>query len=242
MVETYWNIGRRIVEQEQQGRERANYGDYLIVNLSRHLTDTFGKGFSEANLQNMRLFYITFPQFPTQCVGNLSWTNIRTIMRINNAKERNYYLKEASAEKWSSRVLERNIKSGYYKRLLTTQALSAKKNKKTPLITAKDFIKDPYVLEFLNLPENPIPKETAIESAIISHLQNFLKEECKPRITHAQLSMQSMWMNKFNNGVTQGERNKDERCTRDLSRVERLSTNREGHRITRMNANGWFVW
>jgi len=105
MVETYWNIGKRIVEQEQQGKERANYGDYLIVNLSKYLTDNFGKGFSEANLQNMRRFYFTFPTFPTHCVGNLSWTHIRTIMRLDSKKERDYYMKEAAAENWSSRVL-----------------------------------------------------------------------------------------------------------------------------------------
>ncbi len=80
MVQTYWQIGKRIVEQEMQGKSKANYGDYLITNLSRHLTDTFGKGFSEANLWNMRQFYQTFPefeQFSTHCVENLSWTNIR---------------------------------------------------------------------------------------------------------------------------------------------------------------------
>ena len=86
MVETYWNIGRRIVEQEQQGKERANYGDYLIVNLSRYLTDTFGKGFSEANIRNMRQFYIVFPQFARQCLANLSWTHITLIMRIDKSE------------------------------------------------------------------------------------------------------------------------------------------------------------
>lgn len=101
MVQTYWKIGRRIVEQEQEGKSRAGYGDYLISNLSRHLSDTFGKGFSEANLKNIRQFYITFPdyeQFSTHQVGNsqlathrvanLSWTNIRLIMRIEDSKER----------------------------------------------------------------------------------------------------------------------------------------------------------
>jgi len=82
MVKTYWQIGKRIVEQEQRGENRASYGDYLITNLSRHLSDTIGKGFSEANLWNIRQFYMTFPdfnQFSTQCVENLSWTNIRMI-------------------------------------------------------------------------------------------------------------------------------------------------------------------
>lgn len=80
MVETYWKIGQRIVKEEQGGSSRAEYGTKLIENLSKYLTDTFGKGFSEANLQNMRKFYLTYPEFPTQCVGNLSWTNVRSIM------------------------------------------------------------------------------------------------------------------------------------------------------------------
>jgi collagenase-like PrtC family protease len=91
MVQTYWQIGQRIANAEQQGKDRANYGDYLLSQLSRHLTQTLGKGFSEANLRNMRQFYTTFSnfdQFATQCVANLSWTNIRLIMRLNDAAER----------------------------------------------------------------------------------------------------------------------------------------------------------
>ncbi len=180
MVETYWNIGRRIVEQEQRGKDRANYGDNLIVQLSRYLTDVFGKGFSEANIKNMRQFYVVFPdfqQFATHCVANLSWTNIRTIMRVEDEEERNYYLSEASLENWSSRVLERNIKSGYYRRLLSTQARKTpKKNKNSePLITT-DFIKDPYVLEFLAIAEDIKGKETLLESTLINNLQKFLLE------------------------------------------------------------------
>ena len=117
MVETYWQIGKRIVEQEQHGESRANYGDFLITNLSRHLSDTIGKGFSEANLKNIRQFYLVFPdfnQFATQCVANLTWTNIRMIMRLDNQTEREYYLKESSEQNWSSRLLERHIKTDYY--------------------------------------------------------------------------------------------------------------------------------
>ncbi|HNO32027.1 MAG TPA: PDDEXK nuclease domain-containing protein [Anaerolineales bacterium] len=178
MVETYWNIGRRIVEQEQQGKGRASYGDALITGLSRHLTDTFGKGFSEANLWNFRQFYATFPefhQFSTQCVGNLSWTNVRTIMRLENEAERNYYLREASSENWSSRVLERNIKSGYYRRLLSSQEKPEAPTLPT-VPTPADFIKDPYVLEFLNLPEDVSGKESQLENALIDNLQKFLLE------------------------------------------------------------------
>lgn len=177
MVETYWKIGQRIVEEEQGGNQRAEYGSKLIENLSKYLTDTFGKGFSEANLQNMRKFYLTYPEFPTHCVGNLSWTNVRTIIRIDDKQERDYYLKESSSENWTSRQLERNIRSGYYHRLLSTQEKTSDTDKCLPaIIDAKEFIKDPYVLEFLDLPENIEGKESALESALINNLQKFLLE------------------------------------------------------------------
>lgn len=177
MVETYWKIGQRIVEEEQGGNSRAEYGTKLIENLSRYLTDTFGKGFSEANLQNMRNFYLIYPEFPRHCLGNLSWSNIARIIRIDNPEERNYYLNEASSQNWSYRQLERNIKSGYYHRLLSTQEKQNNIGKTLPaVINAKEFIKDPYVLEFLNLPENIEGKENDIETALISNLQKFLLE------------------------------------------------------------------
>lgn len=177
MVQTYWQIGKRIVEQEQKGESRAGYGDYLITNLSRHLSSSFGKGFSEANLKNIRQFYITFPkfdQFATQCVANLSWTNIRLIMRLDDPKEQDYYIKEASSQNWSSRVLERNIKSGYYHRLVSTQQTEtiAETDKYNPAA----FVKDPYIAEFLDLPEDLTGKESILEQALISNLQKFLLE------------------------------------------------------------------
>lgn len=173
MVQTYWNIGRRIVEQEQQGKDRANYGDFLIVNLSRYLTEAFGKGFSEANLKNFRPFFMTFPEFATQCVANLTWTNIRLIMRLENRQERDWYIQEAAAENWSSRTLERNIKSGYYRRLLSSkESISVSET----VQAAADFIKDPYVLEFLDVPEDMAGKETVLETALIGKLQQFLLE------------------------------------------------------------------
>lgn len=187
MVQTYWQIGRRIVEQEQAGRSRAGYGDYLIISLSRYLSHSFGKGFSEANLWNMKQFYQTFPdygQFSTHRVGNspsashrvnnLSWTNIRILMRINDPKEREYYLMEASSQNWSSRVLERNIRSGYYHRLLATQehVSPSTPEKQDPV----HFIKDPYIAEFLDLPEDLTGKESVLEKALIGNLQQFLLE------------------------------------------------------------------
>jgi predicted nuclease of restriction endonuclease-like (RecB) superfamily len=177
MVKTYWNIGKRIVEQEQHGHTRAGYGEFLIKGLSRYLGETLGKGFSVANLWNFRQFYLAFPvfdEFSTHCVENLSWTHIRLIMRIDSAAERNYYLKEASQQNWSSRVLERNIRSGYYRRLLSTQGEPPKQKTTTPV--SADFIKDPYVLEFLDVPEDLSGKESILESAIIGQLQKFLLE------------------------------------------------------------------
>jgi len=181
MVQTYWQIGKRIVEQEQDGQNRANYGDYLITNLSRYLSDTIGKGFSEANLWNIRQFYLVFPdfdQFSTQCVENLSWTNIRLIMRLDNQAERAYYIKESSEQNWSSRLLERHIKTGYYRRLLSTQQ---KESDITEVSDSKkynptNFIKDPYVTEFLDIPEDLKGKETLLENALINNLQKFLLE------------------------------------------------------------------
>ncbi|MFD2966124.1 PDDEXK nuclease domain-containing protein [Sphingobacterium bambusae] len=177
MVQTYWQIGKRIVEQEQQGKSRADYGDYLVTNLSSYLSDTFGRGFSEANLRNMRHFYQTFPDFDqsvTHRVTNLSWTNIRLTMRIDDPTERDYYIKEATGQNWSSRVLERNIKSGYYRRLLSTQHAHAlsDSDKHNPA----DFIKDPYIAEFLDVPEDLTGKESILEKSLISNLQNFLLE------------------------------------------------------------------
>ena len=177
MVETYWKIGQRIVEEEQGGASRAEYGTKLIENLSKYLTNTFGKGFSEANLKNMRQFYLTYPEFDRQCLANLSWSNVARIIRIDNPEERNYYLTEAATQNWSYRQLERNIKSGYYYRLLSTQEKSHDVEKCLPaVIDTKEFIKDPYVLEFLDLPENIEGKESALESALISNLQKFLLE------------------------------------------------------------------
>ncbi|MDR3137575.1 MAG: PDDEXK nuclease domain-containing protein, partial [Tannerellaceae bacterium] len=180
MVNTYWHIGKRIVEQEQQGQNRANYGEYLITKLSRYLSGTFGKGFSEANLWNIRQFYLVFPdfeQFSTHCVGNLSWTNIRLIMRLDNQQEREYYIREASEQNWSSRLLERNIKTGYYRRLLSTQQQTISPATPTRYkYNPAEFIKDPYVAEFLNVPELLTGKESLLETALINNLQKFLLE------------------------------------------------------------------
>lgn len=175
MVETYWEIGRRIVEEEQNGESRSKYGSKLLETLSKNLTYNFGKGFSEANLKNMRAFYIAFPKFDRQCLANSRWSNITRIIRINSKEEREFYLKESSNQNWSYRQLERNIKSGYYKRLVSTQE-NTELDCLPVVIDTKEFIKDPYVLEFLNLPENIEGKESTLENAIITNLQKFLLE------------------------------------------------------------------
>ena len=178
MVETYWNVGKRIVEQEQQGKERANYGDQLLVNLSRYLSNTFGRGFSYANLKNFRQFYLTWPgeEIRYTLCSELTWSHIRLIMRLDSEKAREYYLNESRSQGWSVRVLERNIQTSHFKRLLSSQKPELPAKDHTKSILPETLIKDPYVLEFLNLPENPTPKESNLESAIISHLQEFLLE------------------------------------------------------------------
>jgi hypothetical protein len=151
MVQTNWQIGKRIVEQEQKGKSRADYGDYLIVNLSRYLTGTFGEGFSEANLWNFRKFYLTFPngaEFSTRRVENLTWSHWRLIMRLDDDAERNYYIQETSDQSWSVKNLERNIRTGYYRRLLSSE-------KKPPYLPPKAkpmlliLSKTPMFLNFL---------------------------------------------------------------------------------------------
>ena len=180
MVEAYWLIGKRIVEEEQNGKSRAEYGKRLLENLSKSLSNDFGKGFSYANLRNFRQFYLAYPDQEicyTVC-SKLSWSHNRLLMRIDNEQARTYYLTESKAENWSVRQLQRNINSHYYERLLSSPK---EKNKLTLTVpeTANntgDFIKDPYVLEFLNLPENAKLQETHLEQVIISNLQAFLLE------------------------------------------------------------------
>jgi predicted nuclease of restriction endonuclease-like (RecB) superfamily len=178
MVESYWRIGRQIVEQEMRGQGRAQYGEHLLSGLSRHLSGTFGKGFSIANLRNFRQFYLTYPdpEIRYTLCSELSWSHIRLIMRLDSDKARQYYLSESREQNWSVRVLERNIRSGYYERLLSTQSALPATTKPRAAFNVNDFLKDPYILEFLGLPEYPQGKESHLESAIIQHLQDFLLE------------------------------------------------------------------
>ncbi|MDQ8750442.1 hypothetical protein ATE49_05805 [Elizabethkingia miricola] len=180
MVEAYWLIGKRIVEEEQNGKERAEYGEALLKNLSVALTKEFGKGFSSSNLRNFRQFYLTYsdPEICYTVCSKLTWSHNRLIMRIDSNAARNYYLKEASEQNWSVRVLERHINTFYYERLLSTQNKEETVQYSTGQNNdlARDFIKDPYVFEFLNIPEPISASENDIEAALIGNLQQFLLE------------------------------------------------------------------
>lgn len=199
MVEAYWLIGRRIVQEEQEGASRAGYGEGLIKQLSKALTAELERGFSVANLENFRKFYLTFPEAekgyaagsflqqesaeaPMQQKSyalrrELTWTHYRLIMRVQNEDARRYYMNEAADQQWSSRTLERHINTFYYQRLLSTQ-----KGESAPALapgerqSPQDFIKDPYVFEFLNLPQPAQATERALETALIEDLQRFLLE------------------------------------------------------------------
>ena len=183
MVEAYWMIGKRIVEEEQEGKRKAEYGKKLLENLSRNLTHDFGKGFSYANLRNFRQFYLTYPDEEiryTLC-SKLSWSHNRLIMRLESATARNYYLSEAARQGWSVRQLQRNINTLYYERLLSSQqsGTDIASPADAPESELRSFIKDPYVLEFLQLPDPVAPKEKDLEAAIINNLSQFLLEAGK---------------------------------------------------------------
>lgn len=175
MVEAYWLIGQRIVIEEQQGQLKADYGKRLMQDLSIVLTSDFGKGFSYANLYNCRQFYLTFPQreiLYTAC-RELSWSHMRLIMRVDSPQAIAYYCNEAREQNWTVRQLERNIKTQSFQRLLSNQAAPSSTSAKSAHL---EFIKDPYVLEFLQLPEVGQLKENKLEQAIMDELQKFLLE------------------------------------------------------------------
>jgi len=183
MVEAYWLIGKRIVEEEQQGNERAAYGEEIIKILSVELTKEFGSGFGTRNLWDFKKFYLTFQEaeiMHTLC-AQLSWSHIRLIMRVENKDAQKYYLKEAAENHWSVRTLDRNISTLYYNRLLSSQikepVIQEMKERTKDFQQDKfEFIKNPAVLEFLGLPNNSGYTENALEQAIINQMQKFLLE------------------------------------------------------------------
>lgn len=176
MVEAYWSIGQRIVEEEQGGSARADYGSHLIRNLARALGEEFGKGISVANLKNFRLFYLTFPDAGKSYAlrSQLSWTHWRLVMRVENPGARAYYIEETARQQWSSRVLERAIQTRSFDRLLQAPQQPATA---TPALSPNplELLKDPYILEFLDLADHD-HGERQLEEALVARLRDFLME------------------------------------------------------------------
>lgn len=181
MVEAYWKIGERIVQEEQNGQSRAEYGKEIIKNLSAELTAEFGKGFTERNLRNFRQFYIEFTDLNIwkSVISKLTWTHFQRVLKVTNPQARHYYLTEAAENGWSVRTLDRNISTLYYDRLLASQdkgLVEQEMKEKTATLQAADFIKSPTVLEFLNLPTSMAYSEAELEKALIDNLQQFMLE------------------------------------------------------------------
>ena len=177
MVLAYWNIGKLIVEDELHW-ERADYGKAVLRNLSQRLTKEFGKGFDESNLRYMRLFYKTFPICDT-LRHDLSWSHYRRLISVENSEARMWYMNEAADSVWSTRQLDRQISTLYYDRLLASQnkqVVIQEAEEKLKAVAPEDFIKDPYVLEFLNLKDYPDLRESDVEKGLITNLQDFLLE------------------------------------------------------------------
>lgn len=178
MVITYWNVGKLIVEDEQQGMYRAEYGKNILKQLSEKLTTEFGKGFDITNLRKMRQFYRFYPKQDAVSL-ELSWTHYRHLLKVENQQARDWYILETTKENWSTRALERQINSHYYERLLSSQNKAPVKKeakKKTVKYSPKDVLKDPYVLEFLQLKKRPEYTENDLEKTLINELQSFLLE------------------------------------------------------------------
>jgi predicted nuclease of restriction endonuclease-like (RecB) superfamily len=181
MVKAYWEIGRMIFEEEQHGKERAEYGTFIIAQLSRKLSFEYGKGFDESNLRYMRLFYKGF-SIRDALRHELSWTHYRLLLRVENESARIFYMQEAVECNWSTRTLDRQVNSLYYERMLMTRKKKDKisvkaeaEEKKVPM-EAKDIVKDPYVLDFLNLKDSKKFREEQLESGLIEKLQEFMLE------------------------------------------------------------------
>ena len=181
LLTTYWNIGRIIVEYEQQNQIRADYGKQTLRELSKELTREFGKGFSRSNLQNMRAFYLAYEKCQTVS-GKLSWSHYCELLSITDENKSSFYEKESINSGWSVRELKRQIDSSLYERLLLS---SGDVNKEKVLSLAQkgieinqpaDIIRDPYVFEFLGVPENKPILESDLEKALVVQIEKFLLE------------------------------------------------------------------
>lgn len=178
LVQTYWRIGQYIVEFEQQGNIKANYGDELINRLAADLRIKYGKGFSRSNLFTIRQFYIQYPKIQTLS-GLLSWSHYIELLKIEDTMERDFYTRQCEKEHWSVRELKRQRDSLLFHRLATSkdkEGVLQLAQQGQEVNVASDILRDPYVLEFTGLPEVPSPKEKSIEDALVNNLQSFLLE------------------------------------------------------------------
>ena len=178
MLRAYWNIGKEIVEEEQKGKGRAAYGSALLEELGKRLTDIFGKSFSSRNLRYMRQFYRKFPKW-NAVRSELSWTHYRFLLKVEKENAREFYMKEAISGNWSTRQLERQINSLYFERLIMShdrEKLMLNTSKDKENMQAGSIIKDPFVLEFLDVKEQKSLSESGLESILIRKLQQFILE------------------------------------------------------------------
>lgn len=181
MVEAYWLIGRRIVEEEQNGENRAEYGKEVLQTLSIALTNEFGKGYSYRTLREIRQFYLTFPEIEKwrTLSAKLSWSHFQRVLKVSNEKARMYYLTEAAENMWTVRTLDRNFSTLYYDRLLASDnklEVQEEMQNNTKPLQFEEFIKSPTVLEFLKLPIGKSYTEMELEKALIDDLQEFMLE------------------------------------------------------------------
>ena len=178
MLNAYWTIGKGIVEFEQKGEQKATYGKRLLENISKDLNLKYGKGFSRSNLNYMRLFYVKYPKSETVS-HKLSWSHYFELLKVEDNLAREFYQNQAEIENWTVRELKRQKKTGLFHRLALSQDKEAvlELSKKGHFVKSeKDLIKDPYVFEFLGIPENKQYSENDVEKAIINNLQSFLLE------------------------------------------------------------------
>lgn len=181
LLKTYWSIGKIICDHEQSSPDRADYGKQTLKELSKTLTQEFGKGFSRSNLQNMRLFYLNYQKCQTPS-GKLSWSHYCELLSISDQDKRSFYEKEAVNSSWSVRELKRQVDSSLFERLLLSKgdvnkeqvlALATKGNE---IAKPEDIIRDPYVFEFLGLPEDKPMMESDLERALVQQIEKFLLE------------------------------------------------------------------
>ena len=179
LVRAYWQVGKYIVEYEQQGTGRAGYGKAVINTLSRRLVAEFGNGFTATNLRYMRQFYQCYPKYHTLC-DKLSWSHCRTLLKVSGDAARDFYLHECVKENWSVRQLDRQINTLFYDRLLASRDKKAVKEEisrtEPGRVEPKEIIRDPYILEFLGIPQGEHFLETDLEQLLISRLQRFMLE------------------------------------------------------------------